>query len=182
MADKPKIREQYLDFTPPLILYGSVELLLRYVPPQYLAELHTITLTNSAALRKSWRGKVSWEGRRVRASDCRGAYGRGHIILVVDQMFDDFPEIFLLLPLIKRYLIARTLYHEIGHHIHKLEQPGYRAEKEMFADEWRDKLLRDFLRQRYSYFGFVIRGLAKMFPSLRHRDDARASESAEETL
>ena len=172
MSDKPKIREQYLDFTPPLILYGTVELLLRHVPPQHLAELHTITLTNSAALRKLLRGKVSWEGRRVRPADCRGLYGRGHIILVVDQMFDDCPEALILLPLIKRYLIARTLYHEIGHHIHRLEQPGYRADKEMFADDWRDKLLRDFLRQRYWYFGFVIRAFAKMFPSLRRRDDA----------
>src|SRR5262245_31131073 len=114
MPDKPKIREQYLDFTPPLILYTSVELLLRYVPSQHLAGLHTITLTNSEALRKSRRGKISSEGRRIRPADCRGLYGRVSIILVVNQMFDDCPEILLLLPLIKRNLIADTLYHEIG--------------------------------------------------------------------
>ena len=170
MAHDVKIREQYLDYKPPVILYGSLQLLLRYAPHEHLADLRTITLTNSAALLKSWRGKLSSEKRRVRPADCSGLYGRGNIILVVDQMFSDCPELLLLFPPVKTYLIAGTLYHEIGHHIHKLEQPGYRAEREKFADEWRDKLLRDFMRRRYWYFGLLVRGLIKLFPSLRHRD------------
>lgn len=172
MSRNIKIREQYLDFTPPVILYRSLPLLLRYVPEKYLAGLRTITLTNSAALRKTWRGKVSWEKLRVRPANCRGLYGRGNIILVVDQMFSDCPEILLVFPPVKMYLIARTLYHEIGHHIHRLEKPGYRAERETFADECRDKLVRDFMRRRYWYFGLLVRCCANLFPSLRRRDEA----------
>jgi hypothetical protein len=172
MPHDVKIREQYLDYKPPVILYRSLELLLRYVPDEHLADLRVITLTNSAALLKSWRGKLTSEKRRVRPADCRGLYGQGNIVLVVDQMFRDCPELLLLFPPLKTYLIARTLYHEIGHHVHKLDQPGYRAEKEKVADEWRDKLLRDFVRQRWWYFGLLVRGLFKLFPSLRGRAEA----------
>ena len=167
MARDVKITEQYLDFTPPVVVYRSLELLLRYVPDEYLEQLHHVTLTNSAALLKTQRGKIISEKRRVRAADCRGLYGRGNIVLVVDQMFADCPEIFLLLPPVKTCLIARTFYHEIGHHIHRLKQPGYREQQETVADEWRDKLLRDFARRRYWYFGLLVRACFKLFPSLR---------------
>jgi hypothetical protein len=158
-------------------MYRSLQLLLRYVPEEYLLNLRTVTLTNSAAMLKMYRGKVSSEKRRVWPADCRGLYGRGNIYLITDQMFTNCPEFFLLLPPVKTYLIARTLYHEIGHHIHRLEQPGYRSDKETVADEWRDKLLRDFLRRRYWYFGLLVRGFAWLFPSIRRRHDNRTVES-----
>jgi len=178
MPKDVKIREQYLDYTPPVVLYRSLRLLLRYVPQEYLANLHTITLTNSAAMLKMYHGKILSEKRRVRPADCRGLYGRGNIYLITDQMFSDCSEFFLLLPPVKTYLIAETLYHEIGHHIHRLEHPGYRANQETVADEWRDKLLRDFARQRYWYFGPLVRGCFRLFPSLRPRNDTPPSESA----
>lgn len=181
MSKDVKIREQYMDYTPPVVLYRSLQLLLRYVPQEHLENLHTITLTNSGAMLKMYRGKVSSEKRRVRPADCRGLYGRGNIYLITDQMFSDCPEFLLLLPPVKTYLIARTLYHEIGHHIHRLEQPGYRANREMVADEWRDKLLRDFVRGRYWYFGLLVRACFKLFPSLRRRKDTPPSESVGDT-
>ena len=181
-SGKVKIREQYLDYKPPVILYRSLPLLLRYVPEKYLANLRAITLTNSEALRKARRGKISSEKLRVRPADCRGLYGRGHIILVVDQMFIDCPELLLVLPPVKMYLIARTFYHEIGHHIHWLEQPGYRAQRETFADEWRDKLLRDFMRQRYWYFGLLVRACLTLFPSLRGGKDAPPMGNTDNSL
>jgi len=176
-----KIREQYLDYTPPVVLYRSLQLLLSYVPAKYLSDLHTITLTNSAAMLKMYRGKVSSEKRRVRPADCRGMYGRGNIYLMTDQMFSDCPEFFLLFPPVKTYLIARTLYHEIGHHIHRLEQPGYRANQETVADEWCEKLLREFVRGRYWYLGLAVRGLMRLFPSLRRRQNTSSSKSLGDT-
>lgn len=181
MPSEVRITEQYLDYAPPVVVYRSLELLLCYVPNEYLKQLHHITLTNSAALLKTRRGKISSEKRRVRAGDCRGLYGKGNIVLVVDQMFADCPEVLLLLPPVKTYLIARTLYHEIGHHIHRLEQPGYRAQKETVADEWRDKLLGAFVRRRYWYFGLLVRGCIRMFPSLRRRNDTPPSASVGDT-
>ena len=141
----------------------------------------TSHLQTPRRLLKTRRGKISSEKRRVRAADCRGLYGSGNIVLVVDQMFADCPELFFSLPPVKTYLIARTLSHEIGHHIHRLKQPGYRADKETVADEWRDKLLRDFARRRYWYFGLLVRGCFKLFPSFRQRSDSPSCESVENT-
>lgn len=177
MSDDVKIVERYLDYAPPVVMYRSLRLLLDSVPREYLAGLHKITLTNSAGMRKMYPGKFSFEKRRVRPADCRGVYGGGNIFLVMDQMFGDCPEIFLLFPPVKTYLIARTLYHEIGHHIHRLEEPGYRTNKETVADEWRDKLLRAFFRRRYWYFGLLVRACFKVFPSIRRRHDNPADET-----
>ena len=71
----------------------------------------------------------------------------------MDRIFDPYPEIFLLVPVIKTYAIGEILYHEIGHHIHQMEEPGFRDRREEVADEWGDKLMRIFLRRRYWYLG-----------------------------
>jgi len=63
----------------------------------------------------------------------------------------------LLVPPFKTFVIGEVLYHEIGHHIHRLDEPGYRANKELVADEWRDKLLPIFLRRRYWYLAWTAR-------------------------
>jgi hypothetical protein len=176
MSTTVKIVEQYIDYKPPVVLYRVVPLLLRYVPGQHLAGLHRITLTNSAGLRKMYRGKVSAEKRRVRPADCRGLYSNGNIILVMDQIFLDCPEILLVLPPVKNFVVARTLYHEIGHHIHRLEQPGYRANREGFADEWSEKLVRSFMKRRYWYLGLLVSAWAKVLPS-RGREESPTVES-----
>src|SRR5258708_19628238 len=98
MARDIKIAEQYLDYAPPVVVYGSLEMLLRHVPEEHLDRLHNITLTNSAALLKTRRGKISSEKRRVRPADCPGLYGRGSILFMVDPIFMPFPFILFLFP------------------------------------------------------------------------------------
>ncbi len=149
MANSVKIVEEYFEYSPPINVYGGVRQLLAVVPEKYLSGLHKVTLTNSGRMRKV-RGKL-WAGKhRVRPADCNGLYANGNIKLLIDQILFQVPELFLLWPPLKKFLIAQTLYHEIGHHIHKLESPGYRANREQFADEWRDKLMPLFMR-RYWY-------------------------------
>jgi len=133
-----------------------------HIPEKYLEGIKRIVLTNSASLRSSYRGKY-WSGdRRVRPGDSRGMYLKGHIFLVLDQIFREYPEVLLLLPSIKTYVIGEVLYHEVGHHIHKREQPGYRDNKEVVADEWKEKLLTAFLSKRYWYLAVVVRLYAKL--------------------
>jgi hypothetical protein len=155
MATETKIVEQYFEYSPPVRVYGSVRLLLRGVPEEYLSGLHKVTLTNSARQRRLYRGKRWADNRRFRVANSRGFYRNGQIELSIDQILLEYPELFLLFPPFKNFLIAQTLYHEIGHHIHKLQSPGFRNGEE-FADEWRDKLLRVFLR-RYWYLAPVFR-------------------------
>ena len=81
----------------------------------------------------------------------------------------------LLFPLFKTYAIGETLYHEIGHHIHEMQEPGFRGRKEEIADEWGDKLMRTFLRQRYWYLA-PIRILLRPFWPLISRLQAKLDQ------
>ncbi len=183
---KIKVEEQYFDYIPPVRVHRSLRLLLRYVPDEYLNGLYKITLTNSENVR-SVRGKITSEKRRFRPADCRGLYRKGHILLIIDQIFSQYPELFLLVSPFKTFVIGEVLYHEIGHHIHRLEEPGYRTDKEVVANEWRDKLMQLFLRQRYWYLawtGSLVRPLIRPIAArLRDRvaeEDARHRRSAEQ--
>ena len=73
---------------------------------------------------------------------------------------------------------AYVLAHEIGHHIHRLKQPGYRENREAFADEWRDELLMAFFKKHYWYLARVLnvykRFLHPVFVRLFRRSPAEA--------
>jgi hypothetical protein len=143
-------------------VYRSLELLLRYVPEEHLRGLRQITLTNSEQLQG--RKKITSEKQRIRPADCLGLYGDGYIVLLMDRILEPYPEMFLLVPLFKTHAIGETLYHEIGHLIHHMQEPGFRDRKEEIADEWRDKLMRIFLRKRYWYLGGLRILLKPLWP------------------
>lgn len=151
-----KIVAQYHNYTPPVDVYRSVRVLLKYVPAEHLAGLRLVVLTNSEEVGKRIRGKILSDKDRVRPADCVGLYSQGRVLLLVDRILAQYSEGFFLFPLFKTYVIAEVLYHEIGHHIHRLQQPGYRADKETFAEEWKEKLLQRFLIQRYWYFAKLM--------------------------
>lgn len=158
MARKVKIIEQYQDYRPPVQVNGTVELLMRHVPAEHLAGLRHVVMTNSASLLSTSKGKyLAEDGRRFKAAECNGLYSNGNIFLVIDRILRNYPEWFLFVPLIKALAIGDILYHEVGHHIHQLEQPGYRDNEEPTADEWRDKLLREFFKKRYWYLAPPLR-------------------------
>lgn len=162
MTSKLKILEQYQDYSPPIRVNEAVRLLVRHIPEEHLKGLHKIVLTNSASVLSSIKGKQISEGRRFRPADCLGLYSNGHIFLVLDHILSFYPETLLLVPMIKTLVIGETLYHEVGHHIHSLEQPGYRANREVFADEWKDKLLTAFFTRRYWYLAAPLRAYVRL--------------------
>src|SRR5258708_32725186 len=101
---KIKVEEQYFDYIPPVRVHRSLRLLLRYVPDEYLNGLYKITLTNSENVR-SVRGKITSEKRRFRPADCQGVYRKGHIFLIIDQIFSQDPEFFRLVSPFNIFLI-----------------------------------------------------------------------------
>jgi hypothetical protein len=173
LPTKVKIVEHYYNYYPPVPVYRSLKLLLRHVPEEHLRGLRQIILTNSEQLHG--RKKITSEKRRIRPSDCLGLYGEGHIRLIMDRVFEPYPTIFLLVPLFKTHAIGETLYHEIGHHIHEMQEPGFRDRKEEVADEWSDKLMRIFIKQRYWYLA-PIRILLKPFWPLISRLQAKLDQ------
>ena len=174
MSTKVKIVEQYHNYRPPVRLYGSLEVLLRYVPEEHLDGLHMIVVTNGEYVRKKFKGKLTQEKRRFRPADCNGLYGNGKIWLIMDQIFK--ADFYMIIPAVKTIVIGDILYHEIGHHIHAMEQPGFRKDREAFADEWRDKLMQTFMRKRYWY----LLGVLKPFYLLIRRLHSRLQRSLSE--
>ena len=181
MPSKIKIVEDYYNYYPPVRVYASLELLLRYVPKEHLLGLHTITLTNSEQLGSWMKGKLTSEKRRVRPSDCQGLYGRGHIRLIMDRILEPYPEIFLLVPLFKTCFIGEVLYHEIGHHIHQMEEPGFRDREEDVANEWKDKLMRAFAKKRYWYVAGIVRLLWPLLSRIQAKLDEDTQGTRNET-
>ncbi len=79
----------------------------------------------------------------------------------MDQIVRPLPRWALWFPILKRFALAQTLYHELGHHIHYTIRPEYK-EKEDVADEWGKKLGGVFFRRKYWYLIPIARTI-KLF-------------------
>ena len=154
---KVEITKSYVGYTPPLDLTASVQLLIHYVPLQYLKGLKRITLTNASGLSHEGRREQTWSrGKRVRVADALAFYQRpnpsspARIEIFVDNICNSWPLQLLRIPLLRHCVLANTLYHEIGHHIHAAVHPEY-AEREAVADRWTRNLTTGFVKKRYWY-------------------------------
>lgn len=59
------------------------------------------------------------------------------------------------MPFLRDLFFAPTLFHEIGHHIHKTARPEFR-EREDVAEDWEGKLSRRYFWRRYWYLMPII--------------------------
>ncbi len=153
----PEIVTDYGSFTPPANIAADVRLILRHVPPRYLAGLHHVRLAVTADFnRERRRQKTRRRGRIFAINSAAGLYHaawRGQpasIELFVDNTFAGAPAWVLRIPPLRRTLLSATLYHELGHHIHSTVAPKH-AEREDVADQWSIRLSRRFLFHRYWY-------------------------------
>jgi hypothetical protein len=65
-------------------------------------------------------------------------------------------------------ILASTLLHEVGHHIHATLIPRH-AEKERVADKWRSSLLRGYVQQRYRWLAPLLGPLEGLLRALGKR-------------
>jgi hypothetical protein len=177
-APGPQIVEAYQNYSPHFDAVKTVRLLLRYVPPQYLAGLRTIVLTNHQALSHDRRRqKLKSRGKKIPMNRVRGTYHQAWkgnpawIRIFVDQTMQNLPA-GRWIPILRTLNMADVLYHEIGHHIHKTSRPEFR-EREDVADAWKNKLERNLARSRYWFLAplaFVYRLFTKKKKSGPPRD------------
>src|SRR5947209_7043534 len=123
----PELRECYLAYTPPFDVAALVRELLGYVPAEYLRGLKYVALRNASGLsRRDRRHRIPSRGKRVLTGGCLGLFYRqsstvpAHIVIHVDRLIEQAPRLALRVSIYRDSLFARTLYHEIGHHIHRL--------------------------------------------------------------
>lgn len=135
----------------------SVRRLLAGTPSDYLGNLDQIVLREAASLSGKERRRAA--SRNQRHGDVPSIVGRYHrakgiepawIELFLDNVARGWPVWVLRIAPIADYVTAKTLYHEIGHHIHSTLAPDHR-DREEAAEDWMRKLLRHYLRRRYFY-------------------------------
>lgn len=154
---------------------ASVARILAETPPQYLAGLRQVTLSEATALTgRAKRERLSAAGRKVPVQKCLGLYHRKHhgrpasIELFVDNIARGWPRSFFIVPPIADFVIARTLFHELGHHLHATSAREFR-EPEVVAEEWQRRLGRAYFRRKYSYLRPLVLPAAWLVRRLRSR-------------
>ena len=164
----PAIIESYRDFDPPPNFRRIVETLLRYVSPRYLVGLKTIVLTNRAALTRDKRKQKVWNrNRKVRLAESLGSYSASRksspasVWLYVDNIVEAGVAWFNWVPVLRYAVAGKVLYHEIGHHIHAVIRPVHEG-RENVAEDWSDKLMKNFYRKHYWYIFPFLYVLARL--------------------
>jgi hypothetical protein len=162
---RPKVVTQFTaGYVPQFDVVATVEKMLDSVPPKFLSGLGETVLTNTASLpRKLRRSITKSRGRKVHQAECGGLYfkewnGRpAWIKIFVDNTLSHWHIWFWNRHFFTRDIpLGRILFHEIGHHIHATLRPEHR-EREDVADDWRDKLQRNYVGSRYPWLRFVSR-------------------------
>ena len=179
----PNIVESYRDFEPPTNFRQTIETLLKYVPPKYLVGLKTIVLTNREGLTRDKRKQKVWSRKRkIRLANALGSYSaaskssQAAVWLYVDNIHSREPSWCSKLLLLRYVIPSDVLYHEIGHHIHKVHRPAH-EEREDAAEKWKRKLLVQFCRKHYWYVFpliYVVARLFSLFVKPRKNKAARA--------
>lgn len=169
------VNEAYRDWVPPRWLHPLVGRLLESIDQRHLLGLSAVVLTNQGALthdRK--RGKTISRGRKVPFSRCLGLYhGKRHveaawIEVFSDQVVRNVPRYVLVVPLFREVVVSKTLFHEIGHHIHATAAPEHR-EREDVADDWGVRLLREYLQRRHPYLRLALRPLRPILSAVQRQ-------------
>jgi len=118
--------EAYRDFAAPCDARSTVAELLEAVPPEHLAGLRWVVLTNSAALPgPPKRGRSLSRGKKARHFAAAGLYHAAWqgqaawIEIFVDKTLYGPPRWLLKLPLVRNILLLWVLFHQFGHHIQK---------------------------------------------------------------
>jgi hypothetical protein len=127
------------------------------LPQNYLSGLHSVVLTDSAAIGKGKTRRVS--GKKYLRRDCLGFYNSARkgeaasVELVVDniiaQGFRGRAAVLTPFPFFRETAFARILFHEVGHHLdHTIGAPARTGEAA--AEKWCELLLLNYLRTRWS--------------------------------
>ncbi|PYT49374.1 MAG: hypothetical protein DMG44_10905 [Acidobacteria bacterium] len=156
MHPGPEIIVAFQNYTPPFDAERAVRRMLRDVPPKFLRGLHTIVLTNVSALSRKERDRKTWGRRRVALGKALGYYSQewrgepAHITILVDNLERRWGRGWLRVGFIRDMELSEVLFHERGHHIHRVHRPEYEG-RENVAEKWSERLGRKFMSGRYWY-------------------------------
>jgi hypothetical protein len=111
-------------------------------------------LSDSAAIGRGKTSRVA--GKKYNRNECRGFYhpswrgDRPWIELVVDNIIKRYPRGLLRFQFFRDVAIGKTLYHEVGHHLHETIGSAT-AGGEDAAHDWQRRLAKLHGRKRFWY-------------------------------
>lgn len=180
-----EIVESYQSYSAPAWLPSTVKRLLHSVPEGLLSGIGTVVLTDSDTIGRGKTHRVG--GRKHKRRDARGFYHPGTprevawIELIADNIVAGLPKPLLGLQLARDVAVSRTLFHEIGHHLHTTLGSAARS-GEATAEDWRRRLSRGHFARHYSYLAPLFRVGAHFLTPLRRltsQFSGRASRAAD---
>lgn len=87
--------------------------------------------------------------------------------IFVDRILEGWDRGFWLkLPLVRDFLLAPVLFHEIGHHIHATVRPEFQ-EREDVADRWQVKLETIYYRKERPYIRLFSKFAKPFHPAIK---------------
>jgi hypothetical protein len=180
-----EIYESYKSYVPPRWVRPSIERLLKTLAPEHTGGLGAIVLTSSEAVGRGKTGRVG--GRKYERRRCRGFYHYARpnqlpwIEVVVDSTIGHVPAWITAFNFCRDCILARTLYHEVGHHLDATVGSASRG-GEAAAEDWRRRLTRLHNQRRYWYLRPVflfVRALFRLvmwIPAIARERDKVARE------
>lgn len=152
----PRVIEAFQGYSPSFSAAKLIYSMLRDVPANFLWGLHSIVLTNAAALSRKERKRKGLGHSRTALEDAVGFYTQewngdpARVTLLLDNIEKQWPGLLWRVGLIRSLAISQVLFHELGHHIHRVHRPEF-EDKENVAEKWSKKFFRKFVLRRYWY-------------------------------
>jgi hypothetical protein len=164
------VYENYKNYRPPRYVHSTIVKLLSSLSTRHLSGLRSVVLTNAGAIGKGKTARVS--GKKYLREQCLGFYhpqkdGEAPWIeIVVDNIVatleSETPSIVTHIPMMRNFVFAETLFHEIGHHLERTIGASA-PQGEKAAEAWKDRLAARFFRKRYWYLVPLVPIFRKLF-------------------
>lgn len=145
------------------LLARRVKTLIRIVPKEHLMGLDQIVLVDVISSKKSKNMGGLYRKKQDR-EPCS-------IELSVDSIYRGMPKLLHAVPFAASFVLASTLYHEIGHHYQTRLTHGIgRRESEDFAE----KYSKEMMKKRFRWWLLCLSPLSFVIKYLRNRVAGKA--------
>jgi hypothetical protein len=156
----PRIVLSFQDYIPPFDGEKIIHPRLRMVPSKFMAGLHTIVLTNIAALphnvgerKRLGRRRVVWK-RSLGYYKCSWKGQSAGITLLIDNLEKSWGRKWLRFGITRDAVLADVFFGELAHHVHRIHACEFEGGVNV-AEKWGKPLKREYLRSRYGFLRWL---------------------------
>jgi hypothetical protein len=154
----------------PMDLSKAIRKLLRHLPNEHLIGLGSVTFMDDFD-HKNDENLADAAGLYYRSYNMNPAY----IELSISGIYGDAPYKMCLVPFVRKFWLAETLFHEIGHHYRHLTHGISKKENENFADQYQKK----FIKRVVYPWRYVLKPLVWAYKFTKKRGLIKDSEDSE---